>query len=46
MSELVGQTLVFELRFEDGEVFSFGGDYTDLFNVEGAVYRRYGVPRI
>ena len=37
--ELAGKTLVFEIKFEDGELFSLRGDYTDVFNVEGAVYR-------
>lgn len=46
ISELVGKTLVFELKFEDGEVYSFGGDFTDIFNVEGAIYRRHGVLRL
>ena len=46
VSELVGKTIVFEIRFENGEVFSFGGDYTDAFNVEAEVYRRHGVLRI
>ena len=46
VSDLVGKTLVFEIKFEDGELFSFSGDYTDAFNVEAAVYRRHGVLRI
>ena len=46
VGDLAGQTLVFEIKFEDGELFSFGGDYTDAFNVEAAVYRKHGVLRI
>jgi hypothetical protein len=37
---------VFEVKFEDGELFSFRGDFTDVFNVEAAVYRKYGVLRL
>ena len=44
--DLVGKTLVFEIRFQDGELFSLGGDYTDVFNVEAAVYRKHGVLRL
>lgn len=46
VSDLSGGTLVFEIKFKNGEIFSFGGDYTDAFNVEGAVYRKHGVLRI
>ncbi len=46
VSDLVGKTLVFEIKFENGEIFSFGGDYTDVFNIEAAVYRKHGVLRI
>ena len=40
---LSGKTLVFELRFQDGEVFSLSGDYTDVSNTQAARYRKYGV---
>ena len=43
IGELASKTLVFEIRFENGELFSFGGEYTDLFNVEAAFYRKHGV---
>ena len=46
VDDLIGKTLVFEIRFESGEIFSFGGDFTEIFNVEGAVYRKHGVLRI
>ena len=43
LDELKGKTLVFELRFNDGEVFSLSDDYTDVFNVPAARYRKFGV---
>jgi hypothetical protein len=46
LSEMIGKTLVFEVKFTDGEIYSLGGDYTDIFNVEGAIYRRHGVLRL
>lgn len=46
VADLVGKTLVFEIKLEDGEIYSFGGDWTDAFNVEAAVYRKHGVLRI
>ena len=42
LEELKGQTLVFEVRFSDGTLFSLSGDYTDVFNTEGARYRKFG----
>ncbi len=43
LSALAGKTLVFEVRFENGALFSLAGDYTDVFNTEAARYRRFGV---
>ncbi len=43
ITSLSGKTLVFELRFRDGEVFSLSGDYTDAYNTQAARYRKYGV---
>ena len=43
VDELSGKTLVFEIRFNDGELFSISGDYTDVFNTESARYRKFGV---
>ena len=43
IEELKGKTLVFELRLEDGEVYSLSGDYTDLFNTQAARYRYLNV---
>ena len=42
LDELVGKTLVFEINFEDGTLFSLYGSYTDVFNTEGARYRKFG----
>lgn len=46
VNQLAGQTLVFEIKLESGEIFSFAGEGTDAFNVEGAVYRCHGVLRL
>ncbi len=47
LEELKGHTLVFEVRFSDGTLFSLSGDYTDVFNTEGARYRKFGyMPQI
>lgn len=43
VDELSGKTLVFELRFEDGEVFSLSGNFTDVYNTQAARYRKLGV---
>ena len=43
LAALVGQTLVFELRFEDGAVYAFAGDWVDVFNTQAARYRTFGV---
>ena len=43
IEELKGKTLVFELRFEDGEVFSLSGDYTDVYNTQAVRYRKLGI---
>ncbi len=43
VDDLSGKTLVFELKFDDGELFSLAGDYTDVYNVPAARYRRFGV---
>lgn len=41
--DLTGKTLVFELRFTDGEVFSFCGEYEDAFNTQAARFRKFGI---
>ncbi len=43
LAALAGKTLVFEVRFENGALFSLAGDFTDVFNTEAARYRRFGV---
>ena len=43
IDELTGRTLVFEISFTDGEIYSLFGDYTDVFNTEGARYRLFGI---
>jgi hypothetical protein len=45
ISDLAGKTIVFEIKFENGEIYSLGGNYTDAFNVEAAIYRKHGVLR-
>lgn len=43
IDDLKGNTLVFELRFTNGKVYSLCGDYTDVFNTQAGRYRRFGV---
>ncbi len=43
ISDLCGKTLVYELKFLNGEVYSFAGDFTDVYNTQGARYRKFGV---
>ena len=43
IEELRGKTVVFEVKFEDGEIFSLSGNYTDVYNTQAARYRRFGV---
>ena len=43
LNDLVGGVLVFEVRFKDGTLYSLAGDYTDVFNTEGARYRKFGI---
>lgn len=42
VDELKGKTLVFEVKFNDGELYSLAGDYTDVYNVPAARYRKTG----
>ena len=42
LSELAGKTLVLEIRYEQGELFSLAGDCTLLFNVPAARFRKCG----
>ena len=43
LGDFKGETLVIELRFEDGELYSLSGDYADAFNTEAARYRKFGI---
>lgn len=43
ISDLAGKTIVFEIKFTDGELFSISGDFTDVYNTEGARYRKFKV---
>ena len=43
IEDLSGKTVVFEVRFEDGEVFSLSGDYIDVYNTQAVRYRKLGV---
>ncbi len=43
ISDLAGKVLVFEIRFSNGKLYSLSGDYTDVFNTEGARYRQFGI---
>lgn len=46
IDDLKGKTLIFEIKFSDGEIFSLAGDFTDVYNTEGARYRKFGsLPR-
>lgn len=42
LSSLAGRTLVFEVRYTNGALYSLSGDYTDVFNTEGVRYRKFG----
>lgn len=42
IADLIGKTLIFELKFEDGELYSMFGDMTPLFNVPASRYRVFG----
>ena len=41
LDDLRGKTLVFEINFKNGELFSLWGDYIDLFNTQAARYRKF-----
>ena len=43
IDSLKGKTLVFEIVFTDGKLYSLSGDYTDVSNTQGARYRKFGV---
>lgn len=41
--ELKDKTVIFELKFQNGELFSFAGNYTDAYNTQSARYRKLGI---
>ncbi len=43
LSELKGNTLVLEVKFTEGRLYSIGGDFTDMYNVDACRYRSLGV---
>lgn len=42
VASLTGHVLCFEIRFENGDFYSFSGNATFVFNVEGERYRQTG----
>lgn len=42
VEELSGKTIILEVRFCDGELYSICGDFTLLYNTEAAKYRKFG----
>ena len=40
--ELVGKTVIFEIKMQNGEIFSLCGDFTDIYNTQAARYRKWG----
>ena len=43
LDDYKGATLVFEIKFEDGELYSLSGDFIDAFNTEAVRYRKFGI---
>ena len=43
LQELVGKTLVLELKMTDGKVFAVSGDFVPAMNLEGARFRMRGI---
>ena len=43
LDDLKGKTLVFEIRFNDGTIYSVSGNYEDVFNTQAARYRKFGI---
>ena len=41
--ELKDKTVIFELKMQNGEVFSFCGNFTDIYNTQAARYRKWGI---
>jgi len=43
LSQLVGKTLVLEINYQNGRLYSVSGDYIDVYNTEGVRYRKFGI---
>ncbi len=43
LNSLKGKTLVFEIKFTDGELYSLHGDFTPTLNIPGVRYRTHGI---
>ena len=43
LDELKNKTLVFEVKFTDGSLYSISGDFTDVFNTQAARFRKFGI---
>lgn len=43
LDELTGKTIVFEIKFRDGRLFSLSGDFTNVSNTQAARYRKFHV---
>lgn len=41
LNELSGKTLIFEIKFKNGSLYSLEGDCTPVMNLEGTRYREY-----
>lgn len=42
LDELKGKTLIFEIKFKNGSIFSIYGDCIPIMNLEGVRFRNYG----
>ena len=42
LDELCKKTIVIEIKYKNGELFSISGDFTDCYNTQAARYRKYG----
>jgi hypothetical protein len=43
LDRFIGKTIVIELKFKNGEVYSISGDCIPVMNVEAGYYRKFGV---
>lgn len=43
LDRFIGKTIVIELKFKNGEVYSVFGDFLPVMNVEAGYYRKFGV---